>query len=115
MTPPNNSRTIAKQPESRTASKSEVAEKAPVPVAVTPEIANVTAEPIGTTPNKKAEDAEKRAFTIMIPHRSYKLLGLIAKVEDKSISEVILDAIERAGLKERAKVALATLSADLGE
>lgn len=58
---------------------------------------------------------ETRPYTLTLPVKTLKILALISKVEGKSTSEIVIDAIDKAGLKDRARAALASLANDLGE
>lgn len=67
-------------------------------------------------PTPKKEEAEPtRPYTITVPTRVLKLISIISKTEGVSASDIWLDAIEKSGLKDRARAALASLANDLGE
>ncbi len=78
-----------------------------------PEVAEPSAAP--TAHAAEVPKEETRPWTLTIPVRTIKVLSLISKVEGKSMSEIVLDAIEKSGLKDRARAALASLANDLGE
>lgn len=88
--------------------KLEVVEPSPAPAG------QAVSDPENTNP-KKEESEPTRPYTITAPVRVIKLVQLVSKTSGVSASDIWLDAIEKAGLKEKARAALAALAADLGD
>lgn len=84
------------------------------PEALEPSAAPTTQAADAPTP-KKEEAEPTRPYTITVPTRVLKLISIISKTEGVSASDIWLDAIEKSGLKDRARAALASLANDLGE
>jgi hypothetical protein len=68
-----------------------------------------------SAPQKKpaADDGEKKVFSITLPVKTLKLLALVGRMEGRSVSDLITEAIYAADLRGRAKKALAQLAEEI--